>query len=236
MPVHQVLDNLRMLAHVALAKLSYGVADHRHPSRKRALDVVRVARAKTPSPTTPLECVQIFQIVSALEKIPGDMAEVGVFRGTTAAVILAASSGKRLHLFDTFQGLPYGEGPVQQGEYSASLADVRNGLKEHLSRVEFHPGLFPHETAASVAANRFSFVNLDVDLHDVTLSALQVFWPRLSPGAVILSHDYPRLEGVVRAFEVFFSGQRASFFPLSGYQCMAVRLDDDSSNQAPGKT
>lgn len=223
MPIHQVFDDLRMLAHNMAARLGYGFADHRFPSRRRALKEVCEARARAGTPTTPLECIQIFQVVAALEKVPGDLAEVGVFRGTTGEIILRASAQKRLHLFDTFAGLPHGEGQLRQGEYSESLTTVQNRLANYRSRVSLYPGLFPSETGKSVDTVRFSFVHLDVDLYDATFASLQFFWPRLNPGGVVLSHDYPRLEGVAQAFDGFFSDQQASVIPLSGYQCMAIK-------------
>lgn len=150
------------------------------------------------------------------------MAEVGVFRGGTAAVMLAASPTKRLHLFDTFEGLPHGDGQFAKGEYFGSLADVQANLAQWLNRLEFHPGLFPQSVPASLDA-RFSFVHLDLDLYDSTLAALEWFWPRLEKGGVLLSHDYPFSDGVVKAFDEFFRGKSETFFPLAGNQCMAVK-------------
>lgn len=176
-----------------------------------------------PTVTTPLECAEIFQFVSACEKIPGDMAEAGVFRGGTAAIMLGASPGKKLHLFDTFSGLPHGDKQFSAGEYCGSLADVRSNLAKWSDRIVLYPGLFP-DSAPQNESLRFSFVHLDLDLHASTLHALEWFWPRMVEGGVLLSHDYPYSEGVVRAFEEFFSTRAEAFFPLAGNQCVAVRV------------
>src|SRR5882757_11110760 len=96
----------QMAAHVALSKFNFGLANYRHPDRVAALASISKARSVAYTATTPLECVEIHNGVQAVEKIPGDMAEVGVFRGGTAAVMLNASHRKHLHLFDTFAGLP----------------------------------------------------------------------------------------------------------------------------------
>jgi hypothetical protein len=61
--------------------------------------------------------------------------------------MLAASPGKRLHLFDTFEGLPHGEGDFQAGEWKGSMADVKRTLADEADRLEFHAGLFPASAA-----------------------------------------------------------------------------------------
>jgi len=51
--------------------------------------------------TTPLECIELFNAVKATKDIPGEMADVGVYRGRTALMMLDAEPRKHLHLFDT---------------------------------------------------------------------------------------------------------------------------------------
>jgi O-methyltransferase len=170
--------------------------------------------------TTPLECSEIFQWAKALEKIPGDIAEVGTYLGGTAALMLRAS-GKNLHVFDTFEGLPDSEGIFEKGEWRGALDTVKRNLSAWEGRVDYHVGLFP-ESARGIDAS-FSFVHLDMDLYEGTKAALDWFWPRLNSGGAILSHDYPTSEGIVRAFHEFFDGRPETFIPLSGTQCVAVK-------------
>src|SRR5262249_15543674 len=56
--------------------------------------------------------------------LPGAMAELGVSRGGSAMLMIAAAPGKTLHLFDTFKGLPADclEGPHRAGEFAADEA------------------------------------------------------------------------------------------------------------------
>jgi O-methyltransferase len=203
------------------ARLSYGLTNYRHPLRREALSQVKEAHGRAAIATTPLECVELYTAVAACQKIPGDMAEAGVFLGGTALVMLAASP-KRLHLFDTFEGLPHEEGKFASGEWSGSISDVKRNLSQHQVRIEFHPGLFP-ASAGKLGNLRFSFVHLDLDLYDSTRAALNWFWPRLEAGGILLSHDYPLSDGVVKAFHEFFKERREPFVPLSGNQCLAVK-------------
>lgn len=208
-----------------IAGLSYGMMNYRHPLRSKALVESKNARRIAKVASTPLECTEIYNAVAACEKIPGDMAEAGVYRGGTAAVMLAASPNKRLHLFDTFEGLPHGEGEFAAGEWRGSVNDVRGNLSRWSDRIECHPGLFP-ASASGLESDRYSFVHLDLDLYDSTLAALKWFWPRLEKGGILLSHDYPLVDGVVRAFHGFFDERTDPFIPLSGNQCLAVKTSD----------
>jgi O-methyltransferase len=224
MTLNFIKSRLQMAVHVAVSKFHFGLTHYRHPDRSAALASVSKARALAYTATTPLECVEIYQAVQATQKIPGEMAEVGVYLGGTAAVMLNASIGKHLHLFDTFAGLPDSGDFLKQGEYAGSQEAVSRTLSGYGNRITLHPGLFPADSAHAVEHLRFSFVHLDMDLYDGTLQALRFFWPRMSPGGILLSHDYPSIHGVVRAFHEFFADQPEIFLPLSGQQCLAMKL------------
>ncbi len=92
------------------------------------------AHARARIASTPLECSELFNAVRATEHIPGDMAEVGVYCGGTAIVMLEASPARQLHLFDTFSGLPHDEGELRAGEYAGTLATVQRARARVQSR------------------------------------------------------------------------------------------------------
>jgi O-methyltransferase len=152
------------------------------------------------------------------------MAEVGVFNGGSALIMLD-SSDKHLHLFDTFEGLPSGGDFLKKGEYAGSMQQVKRTLNNLSDRVTLYKGLFPQDTCMAVEKIRFSFVHLDMDLYDGTFGALQFFWPRMNQGGIILCHDYPSLNGVKRAMDEFFKDQGTPLLPMSGHQAMAVKID-----------
>jgi O-methyltransferase len=160
----------------AAANASYGMMNYRHPLRAKSLAAVKMSREKVYTATTPLECTEIYNAVLACEKVPGDLAEAGVFLGGTAHILLSTSASKSLHLFDTFEGLPHGEGAFEAGEWTGSLKDVQRNLSAYANRTEYHLGLFP-ESAKGLEELRFSFVHLDLDLYDGTFAALEWFWP-----------------------------------------------------------
>lgn len=190
------------------------------------LTAIKTARRRRESLLSGNEAFTVFSLARAQCGLDGDMAEVGVYQGSSAKIICAANGGKRLHLFDTFAGLPKPsateQGRLREGFYAASLASVRLFLSDH-QNVTFHPGVFP-ATAALCAETRFSFVHLDVDLHASTLSCLEFFYPRMVPGGIILSHDFSYLEGVRAAFTEFLASRRESLIELPSSQAMLVKL------------
>jgi O-methyltransferase len=171
------------------------------------------------------EACQLISAIEATRKVPGDLAEVGVASGASAKLIANHADGRALHLFDTFEGLP-DTGPLDSAKFTAgqfrySLENVRNYVGS--SNIHYHRGLFP-ATAEPVKDRRFSFVHLDVDLYSSTLAGLNFFYPRLSPGGILISHDYLTADGVNSAFDEFFKDKAEPVIELSGYQCMVVKL------------
>lgn len=121
------------------------------------------------------------------ERLPGEMAELGTWKGGSAKVLGAVCPHKTLHVFDNFMGgLPADDivGGHKQGEFSADRSEVEAYLAG--LRVELHEGVFP-QTATE---GRFSLVHLDADLYASTLAGLRWFWDRVVPGGVIALDDY----------------------------------------------
>jgi O-methyltransferase len=174
------------------------------------------------------EACQIISAVQATSRIPGDMAELGVAFGGSAKLILNYSENRPLHLFDTFSGLP---NPAKEDSAKFHAGDFRsdvNSVRAYLGdsaqkRISFHVGLFP-DTVGPVKDKFFSFVHLDVDLYQSTLAGLEFFYPRLSPGGVLISHDFVSADGVNRAFQEFFADKPEPVIELTGYQCLVVKL------------
>lgn len=173
------------------------------------------------------EAYQIFMAVKGTEKIKGDIAEVGVYRGGSSKLICEAKGGRHLHLFDTFEGLPElneNDDPSEfhKGQFSAFFENVKNYLKKY-PNVHFYKGLFP-STAGGVKNKKFSFVNLDVDIYESTISCLKFFYPRMSKGGIIISHDYVNSAGVRKAVDGFFKDKPEPIIVITGLQCLIVKL------------
>lgn len=141
----------------------------------------------------------VAQLLRLIADVPGDTAEVGCYRGAMSWLICEANrqvakSQRRVHhLFDSFEGLSE-PGPDdgihwQAGALACSEALVQSNLAPFAGQFCTHKGWVP-ERFREVADRTFAFVHIDVDLHDPTLASLEFFYPRLSPGAILICDDY----------------------------------------------
>lgn len=124
----------------------------------------------------------------------GDFVEAGVFRGGSALLIWQAmrpgSDSRRLHLFDSFAGLP-APGPrdrLEEGRMSDTSVDRVAGLFDD-PRVVIHPGWIPATFEGSGVLS-IAFAHVDLDLERSMLDACEFIYPRLRPGGVIVFDDY----------------------------------------------
>jgi O-methyltransferase len=153
-----------------------------------------------------------FQVERLLkENVEGDFAELGVHKGETAKLIYEMTTTRKLHLFDTFEGfsekdLKYENkqgGKYTTNEFSDTDAESVRKYVDGGDRVIFHPGYFP-ATSIGLEHLKFSLVHLDADLYLPTLEGLKFFYAQLSPGGVIIVHDYNHTwDGIKKAFDEF---------------------------------
>ena len=136
------------------------------------------------------------------KNIPGDVAELGVFRGDFAVLINAAFPDRTIHLFDTFEGFPsediqiefdHGLSEAKAGDFSETARDIVEKRLQNREKALFYKGYFP-STFQACMAKEFAFVSIDADLYAPTAAALPLFWERLSPGGVLLVHDVNSLQ------------------------------------------
>lgn len=131
----------------------------------------------------------------------GDYAELGTYRGLTATLIWPKRApGTKLFLFDTFAGfderdLDAADTRLDKHTESQRFRDTSvdhvaqriNG--GHHADLIFRPGFFP-QTFAGLEQHCFRFVHIDLDLAEPIQAALNLFWPRLVEGGVLMVHDY----------------------------------------------
>lgn len=67
-------------------------------------------------------------------------------------------------------------------------------------------------------------MHLDLDLYKATSESIEFFYPRMSKGGIILSHDYLTASGVKKAFDDFFSDKPEPIIEMSGTQCLIVKV------------
>lgn len=171
------------------------------------------------------EGLQVIECAKSSLKIKGDFAEVGVFRGGSARLIAEVKKERALHLFDTFEGLPSTDAIdqyVESGSMQSVLDNVKNKLRK-FPKVYFYKGLFQN-TSLKIRNKKFAFVHIDVDLFSSTKTCLEFFYPRITKGGIILTHDYPFMPGVKKAFDDFFKNKKECVIKMVGNQGLVVKL------------
>ena len=139
------------------------------------------------------------------ERIPGDFVELGDYRGNSAAMLakFARSASKGIiPLMDTYIfGFP-GEWKLF-GDTSVELVKSLVGT----DNVRYVVGQFPASVGQLDLPEQIAFAHIDCDLYEAALSALALFYPRLSAGGMLIVHDYSSRHwpGIAQAVDQFFA-------------------------------
>jgi hypothetical protein len=160
--------------------------------------------------TPPGEAYAIVGALAATATASGDVCEFGVAQGETSALIAneIVDGDKRLHLFDSFKGLPkptaedllkddiFGLGSM--GAYAGTMYHPEDDVRARLAAVGFpphrsvlHRGLVEQifENPADLPA-AVSFAYVDFDFYRPTRMTLEFLDSVVSPASVIIVDDY----------------------------------------------
>lgn len=128
--------------------------------------------------------------------VPGNVAEVGVFKGEFAKYLNKAFPNRKLYLFDTVEGFNNADLEIElNNKYSTGKQDFKNTtVDEVLSKMVsqsdcvIKKGNFPESLGG--LEDKFCFVSLDPDLYKPIINGSEYFYPRLNKGGYIFVHDY----------------------------------------------
>ena len=132
------------------------------------------------------------------QNIPGDFAELGVWKGNTASVLehYAAQSGRKVFLFDTFQGFDRGDLVKRDAAHNPDMFNdtsvdlVKEVIGETARACDFVAGRFPDSIPEACRDRTYAVVSVDCDLYEPMKAGLDFFYPRLSHGGALFLHDY----------------------------------------------
>lgn len=124
-----------------------------------------------------------------IESIGGSLAEVGVYRGDTSALIHRILPERRLFLFDKFEGFPEKDTGKKIERFNDTSVEIVKEKLGDCNNVVIRKGYFP-ETAVGLENERFAFVMCDLDLYAPTLACLEVFYTKVTKGGYFMFHDY----------------------------------------------
>jgi O-methyltransferase len=176
-----------------------------------------------------------------LDRVPGALAECGVFQGHASRWIRRLSPERRYYLFDTFEGFDPRDvepGAGDDRRFRSTSPEAVLALIGDARNVRPRKGRVP-ETFAGLEGERFAFVLLDMDVYPPTRAALEFFYPRLSPRGYLMVHDYHNEESnwaCRRAVDEFFADKPESVIEIADSWGSVVvrRVASGAAAGAPG--
>ena len=145
------------------------------------------------------------ELAAEVANIDGCVVELGVYCGGSALVLATCLPGRKLHLFDTFAGLPETDEIDRhvKGEFAGDEAAVRALLG--FWDVEFHVGVFPETMPEGIGP--VALAHCDCDLYAGTAAFIREFRGLMAKGGAMVFDDFgsPACPGVTRAVEEAFA-------------------------------
>jgi hypothetical protein len=130
--------------------------------------------------------------------IPGDFAEVGVWKGNTAAVLARLAVDRQVYLFDTFAGFNIRDIQGIDANKDVTFDDtslelVKEVVGRERTNCHYVPGWFPASASDEHRQRQYAVVSLDCDLYQPMKAGLEFFYPRMARGGIMFLHDYSSL-------------------------------------------
>lgn len=144
---------------------------------------------------------------ASASSLDGDFVECGVNYGFLSSAVMEMLDwdrlGKTFYLLDTFAGLDprftttgedrdaalkKNEQSLRYGVYVSGVESVKANFAQWQNH-RIIVGAVP-ETLDQVDARAVAFLHIDMNCAPPEVAALRYFWPRLSPGALVLLDDY----------------------------------------------
>lgn len=167
-------------------------------------------------------------------RIPGDFAECGVWKGGSSMLMALSlldfdDTSRRLCLYDTYSGMtePTREDVIAwnnksvserwEGGNFGSWAIGEEEVAMNMNSTGYPRELIRYvagdvcETLDSNVPESLALLRLDTDWYRSTAKELEVLYPRLVPGGVLIVDDYGHFKGARQAVDEYFEG--IGFFP-----------------------
>jgi hypothetical protein len=153
-------------------------------------------------------------------KVPGDLAEIGVWRGGVGilmrAVLRALGDNRRkVWLADSFQGHPHPDPrqyPADQDDPHRTFRELvvsQDTVQQNFERyglgddqVCYLPGWY-RDTLPAAPIDRIALLHLDCDMYESNIVALRSLYDRVSSGGYVVIDDYGAIAGCRKAVDDF---------------------------------
>ena len=144
--------------------------------------------------------------------IEGDFVECGTYKGGVSAVLSKyMGAGRRLHMYDSFEGLPETseEDGLQAANWVGKCVGSVEDVKEVMRLVHteddkyvIRKGWF-EQTFSGKLPNKVALLHCDADWYSSVMIVLDTFYPLMPEGGCIVLDDFGYWEGCREAFYDF---------------------------------
>lgn len=181
--------------------------------------------------------------------IEGDIVETGVFKGANLVLINnflnRSNIEKKIYAYDTYAGQPEPsnldydlKGKSMIDKFSdfkkknitpvfCSLEDVKKNIKKYspfdYDKIIFIKGKV-EETLNSEKniPQQISLLRLDTDFYESIKKSLDILYPRLSKGGVLIIDDYGHFKGAQTAVDNYFKDKKNIWMHRVDYTCRLI--------------
>ena len=169
-----------------------------------------------------------------------NLTECGVCDGLTIFYAINACIDKSLkynvNLFDAWEGMKGDKLSINEDKFidEYSFLDVEQ-TKENLSllndgNINFNKGIIPEIFNNTLKNYEIDWLHIDLNSHQATLDSLNVLWPLLKKGGVILFDDYALIgyEDTKKSIDNWIKNKNLSFTQFPTGQAMIVKSFRDA--------
>ena len=232
-----------------------GTAGLRTTEEEEDYDTVQFVRPYTM--TSPERIRALCSAVRYIERagIEGAVVECGVWRGGSMMAVARTlsrlkASERDLYLFDTFEGMtaPGPHDVALTGETAKCLLEKSERTEEDMvwcyapmervahalaltmypkGLVHLIPGRVEH-TLMTAAPQRIALLRLDTDWYESTRHEMEILFPRLCRGGVLIIDDYGHWQGARRAVDEYVAAHQLKLLlhPIDYTGRIAVKAFD----------
>jgi O-methyltransferase len=190
------------------------------------------------TPMTKRSKPRVEYFIDALQRIDaknlaGDIVECGVWRGASIVLARMVSPKRKCWLYDTFDGMSEpseldlgADGTPASGSYkrkmiegrkwaAASREEVEANLRRcdlwEPQKLQFVVGKVEDTLPRGPLPDQIALLHLDTDWYASTAIELELLYPRLLPGGILIVDDYGHWLGARKAVNDYFAGQSVQF-------------------------
>jgi len=176
-----------------------------------------------------------YELFKMVKDIPGEIVECGVFKGASLCrfaifrELFGNSIKKKIIAFDTFGKFPKAKftKDIQTRNNWLKIVGNKSISKQQLMKILKHKKT--HKLVELVKGDivktvplyvkshpnlKISFLNLDTDLYEPSLTVLNFLYPKIVKGGILLLDDYNFFPGETKAVNEYFKNKNIKLKPF----------------------